>query len=351
VSETHVVHVVCTDAFAGTERYVLNTAVAMRGANVRVSVVGGLESAMRAPLERAGASWLPGSNVLAALGSLRRLDQIGVIVSHMTAADLAAVLVGRRRRVPVVSTRHFAATRGSGIVARWVGAWLLPQLAGQLCGSEFVARHIEGSASVVPPGVERCDDDGSKRGAVVLVAQRLEAEKDTDVALRAWATIKDHRGWRLVVAGKGAERGSLLQLSKKLGIDDDVEFIGFVEDVDSQLRGCSIFLATAAAEPFGLSVVEAMAHGLPVVAARAGGHVETAGSVADRELFEPGDAVAAAARLERLMTDDDARRHYGDALRDQQRMEFDAVRQGRRTLAAILDFAEEWRHAGAAEPL
>jgi glycosyltransferase involved in cell wall biosynthesis len=351
VSKPHVVHVVCTDAFAGTERYVLNAALSMRAEGAWVSVVGGSEDAMRVPLERAGAEWLPGATVAAALRSLRRLDRIDVIVSHMTAADIAAVLFGGRRRVPVVSTRHFAATRGRSFVARRIGAWLLPRLAGQLCGSEFIAANIEGAATVVPPGVEPVDDDGSARTPVVLVAQRLEAEKDTETALRAWAAIDDHRGWRLVIAGSGVERDSLEHLSRELGIADVVDFAGFVTDVDGQLRRSAIFLATAPAEPFGLSVVEAMAHGVPVVAARGGGHIETAGAVEGAELFTPGDAADAAARLERLMRDQSTRDRYGEALRLRQQTEFDAATQGRAILAAVLDFAERWRSVHPSRPI
>jgi glycosyltransferase involved in cell wall biosynthesis len=68
---------------------------------------------------------------------------------------------------------------------------------------------------------------------------------------------------------------------------------------------------------FGLSVVEAMAHGVPVVAARAGGHLET---LADEGLlFPPGDPAAAARELVRLQEDPSFRRSVGSALRRRQR--------------------------------
>lgn len=231
------------------------------------------------------------------------------------------------------------------MLARCFGAWLLPRLAGQVAGSNFVAAAIEGAATVVHPGVSLVEDEKETPDRVVLVAQRLEVEKSTEIALYAWAAIEDHLGWRLVIAGKGVGRDALELLAHDLGVASDVDFVGFVTDVNGQLKHASIFLATAPAEPFGLSVVEAMAHGIPIVAAAGGGHLETVGSVPDAELFEPGDALDAARRLMRMMTDAKARRDYGEALRSQQRTQFDAALQGRRTFEAVVELAQQWRSA------
>ncbi len=66
-----------------------------------------------------------------------------------------------------------------------------------------------------------------------------------------------------------------------------MELVGHVAETDALLAGASILLAPAPREPFGLSVVEAMAHGLPVVAAGGGAHLETVGD--DGLLFPRGD--------------------------------------------------------------
>ncbi len=65
----------------------------------------------------------------------------------------------------------------------------------------------------------------------------------------------------------------------------------------------AIFLASATREPFGLSVVEAMACALPVVAANGGGHQETVGPVSPDTVFPPGDADAAGVILAKLAND------------------------------------------------
>ena len=95
----------------------------------------------------------------------------------------------------------------------------------------------------------------------------------------------------------------------QLGVADSVDFVGQRADTDRLLGQSSIVLATPPAEPFGFSVVEAMAHGVPVVAAAGGAHVETMGDAG--MLFPPGDAQAAADALVRLAADRDLRLQVG----------------------------------------
>ncbi len=158
----------------------------------------------------------------------------------------------------------------------------------------------------------------------VAMLQRLTVEKSADVGIRAWAESGlAARGWTLVLAGEGALRADLVDLAGHLGIADSVEFVGAVADTDGLLERSSILLAPAPGEPFGLSVVEAMAHGVPVVAARGGAHVETVGD--DGILFAPGDVSAAARALVELATDRTRRLEVGAALRLRQRHQFSLV--------------------------
>jgi glycosyltransferase involved in cell wall biosynthesis len=150
--------------------------------------------------------------------------------------------------------------------------------------------------------------------------QRLESEKQTEVALRAWSQCQLRgNGWRLVVAGRGAEEANLHRLSAELGIAGSVDWAGFVDDPDRLLSRVGMLLAPAPAEPFGLAVVEAMARATPVVAADGGAHGETVGP--DGWLFAAGDANACARLLDDVQNRDLA--SYGDSLRARQRQLFD----------------------------
>lgn len=332
-----VVHVVCSNAFAGVERYVLDSALALAAAGCSVTVVGGAEESMSGRLGAEGIRWLPWQGRRETVRTLRALADVDVIDTHMTDADAAGLVASRRSGIPVVSTRHFAAVRGRGLPQRvflrtleaWSGGF-----AGQIAISHYVAEAIEGPSEVVHSGVADVPDvDEARREPFVLVLQRLELEKRTDVALRAWAAAEHPPEWRLRVAGDGSQGRALRELAVELGIADRVDFVGFRSDVDALLRTASVLIAPTPREGLGLSVLEAMSYGLPIVAARGGGHAETVGSVDGAALFD--DHVAAAAQLSELIADPDRRREYGRDLRERQRAEFGTAAQTSGTLRVL----------------
>ncbi len=332
--DLHVVHVVCSDAFAGVERYVLQSALALHEAGCRVSVVGGGRGTMGSALERAGIAWHPGTSALQAYRALRRIPDADVIDTHMTSADLVGAAAARR--IPVVSTRHFASRRGGGPLRRLVAGLAGRRIATQIAISRFVADNIEGESVVVHTGVPEVPDvDESLREPFVLLLQRLEPEKHTDVAIRAWASARRPRGWRMVVAGDGAERAALLRLAGELGVADSVDFVGFQSDIGDWLSRASALIAPTAREGLGLAVLEAMSYGVPVVAAAGGGHLETVGSVEAAALFPVGDAERAGELLSALMADPGRRLEYGRALRRRQREAFGVDRQTSQTRSVL----------------
>lgn len=101
----------------------------------------------------------------------------------------------------------------------------------------------------------------------VLAVGRLVPAKGFDVLLRAWKTVAVAApGWQLEIVGEGAERQALQTLIEELGIGDTVSMPGARRDVETAYRGASVFCLSSRYEGFGLVLLEAMAHGLPVVA-------------------------------------------------------------------------------------
>ncbi|WP_258934086.1 glycosyltransferase [Nesterenkonia pannonica] len=105
----------------------------------------------------------------------------------------------------------------------------------------------------------------------MLIAQRLEAEKDTATAIEAFARSElAARGWRLRIAGDGSLRPALERQAAELGIAQSTEFLGMRTDVSELMGAAGLMLAPCAVEGLGLGVLEAMSVGLPVVASRSG---------------------------------------------------------------------------------
>lgn len=311
-----VVHAIRSDAFAGVERHVAALAGAQAARGDHVTVIGGDPTSMRSALP-ASVTVVPArtvTDVAAALARLAATRRPDVVHTHMSAADTAAA-ISWLRGARLVSTRHMAAGRGTGLLRRSVMRMVETRIRQEIAVGAHVAEHSP-RAHVVAPGVPVAGGlagvdrrpSAADRQPLVLIAQRLEPEKDTDVALRAFAESGlAEGGWRLQVAGDGSLRAALENLAASLGISSATDFLGHREDVPDLMAQASMLIAPCAHEGLGLTVIEAMAAELPVVAAAAGGHLETVGAAPGAALFEPGDA-GAAADLVRALADDAGRR-------------------------------------------
>lgn len=313
----HVVHAVRSDSFAGVERYVCDVGSELSRRGWRVRVVGGDPAAMRRALppqveHRAARTT---AQVHRALVAMRPAP---LVHAHMTAADVAAVLARPLTGGRVVSTRHFAGPRGRRGPVRAVGGLLERGLSLQIAISRFVAAGADGTTVVLLNGVPDAPDRVEVESRSVLVMQRLQAEKDTATALRAFAASGlAADGWRVQVAGRGPLEGDLRRLAEGLSVAGSVDFLGFVDRPTSVRADAAVLLAPAPAEPFGLSVLEAMAEGLPVLAADGGAHAEVVGD--SGVLFPPGDVDTCAHLLRRLAADASERRRLGQAGQRRQR--------------------------------
>jgi glycosyltransferase involved in cell wall biosynthesis len=178
------------------------------------------------------------------------------------------------------------------------------------------ARGIPASrVHVVPHGIDLPARPPARReptgdGPIVVgVAANLEYHKGIDVLIEGCALAR--RPLRLEILGDGTWRARLERLASELGVE--ARFAGHVSNVEEQLRTMDVLAVPSRAENFPVSILEAMAAGLPVVATRVGGIPEL---VADDEtglIVEPDDPAALAAALDSLAADPDRRSAFGEA--------------------------------------
>lgn len=326
-----ILHAVNSDRFAGVEQFVRRLAIRQAQDGHTVTVLGGAREHMQAPLTDAEVSWAPASSTLAVWrGVLERLPASAVVNTHMTAADVAAVAARgvTRRHVPIIATRHFAQVRGTR-APDFTYRFVERRIDAEISISRAVAERIGVASTVIHPGVEPGTvGDPSARRRVILVAQRLQPEKHTEVALRAFAASGVWvDGWVLEIAGTGPERDHLTSLASRLGIGDHIRFLGFRTDLPLLMSEAGILFASSPFEHFGLTVLEAMAAGLPVVATAAGGHAEMLHGLDERALFPSGDADGAAARLRSLAADPQGRAMLGSQEHSRQVEQFSLRQQ------------------------
>ena len=106
---------------------------------------------------------------------------------------------------------------------------------------------------------------------LVTHISNLRPVKQIDAVVRVFARIRERIASRLLIVGEGPELGRAEQLIDELGIAADVELIGEAQDVIELLSVSDLFLLPSFQESFGLSALEAMACGVPVVASNVGG--------------------------------------------------------------------------------
>jgi glycosyltransferase involved in cell wall biosynthesis len=131
---------------------------------------------------------------------------------------------------------------------------------------------------------------------------RLAPEKGMHVALEAFSRVRDR--WpasRLVIVGDGPERSALEEATAQLGIESCVDFLGYVKDVEKVFPTLDVFLLPSLTEGIPLALLEAMACGLPVVATAVGGVPEVVRHEESGILIPPGDPVALAEAMGRLL--------------------------------------------------
>jgi glycosyltransferase involved in cell wall biosynthesis len=153
---------------------------------------------------------------------------------------------------------------------------------------------------------------------VVTCVGRLSHEKGVDLALEAWARLAGrHPRWRLRVYGSGPQERRLQELADTLGISDVVEFRGATPDIETAFAETSIFALPSREEGFPMSVLEAMAYGVPTVAFDcAPGVRELLRDGHDALLVWPGDITGFAAALDRLILHEALRRELGRNARE-----------------------------------
>lgn len=161
---------------------------------------------------------------------------------------------------------------------------------------------------------------------VVGNVAHLRRQKGHEVWLEAArAVIADAPATTFVVVGREKESGyqdALERYSSDLGIADHVRFAGFQPDPYPYLAAFDVFLMASEFEGFPISLVEAMAMGLPVVATDVGGVAEALGPDGTGLLSPAGDHQALAARVLDLLGDEAGRRRLGAGARERASTEF-----------------------------
>lgn len=167
---------------------------------------------------------------------------------------------------------------------------------------------------VIPNGVDvRRIDEANQVGVreelgiaidnfVIGTVARLDATKDTMTLARAFARMRKHNSLKLLIVGDGSERARLERFAAESGLNAAIIFTGARHDVPRLLSAMNVFALPSLSEGLPITVLEAMAARLPVVATNVGALSELIQDGVTGFLVEPQQDEAMAERLIRLLT-------------------------------------------------
>lgn len=328
----HLVHLVQGLATGGLERVALELSRAMKRAGWAVTIccydhlgdwaAAAREAGVAVELlpRRPGVDW----GYIRTLAKKLSHWRADLLHMHNSTALFYGTLAARRAQTRgAVYTEH-AATFSHGPIASWFHRRLVKRLSQAVTVSETVKQRwcrYDGlkpdSVQVIYNGVPAPPPAGASRepskGPRIAYVGRLSREKGADLLLEAFAAVRRAiPASELVLIGDGAERPALEKRAAEIG---GVHFAGWQQDVPAWLATMDLFALPSRTEGLPLALLEAMAAGLPAVAADVGGVHEALDNGTTGLLVDPENPARLAEAMLALAQDPARRSGMGRSAR------------------------------------
>ncbi|EAR10164.1 putative lipopolysaccharide core biosynthesis mannosyltransferase [Reinekea sp. MED297] len=302
------------------------------------------------------------STMLQVLSVQRRYAQVSVLGRHHLLGDVPAMsfwqAVRRLRQTPQdQKQRIFHARRNDEMIQAlllkylfgaqmkivftstaqrrksWLTRWLMSRMDGLISTCQAAADYMPDPPDVIIPHgidvqalnntIETGQQPALSKPATNLIGifGRVRAQKGIDLLVEAAVKLlPDYPDWGVVIVGQVTEEQKAFQVAlerqiEQAGLKDRIVFTGELpyKQVVTWFQQVSIVTALSTNEGFGLTVLEALAAGKPVVATRAGAWPDILGQQDVGKLIEVGDQSALISALNSLMSDGALREQYGAA--------------------------------------
>jgi len=270
------------------------------------------------------------------LARILREQQIQIVHTHNTYAHFYGTIAAKLAGVPtVINTQH-----GRGCGSHWkqrAHFFLANRMTRRvLAVSEDSARICRQqdlcSRNKIEPlwnGIDlsRFSYHGPARKPHAISVARLSPEKDFPTLLHAVRQVVDRiPEFRLTIVGDGNERQRLEELTSQLQLTEQVTFLGERSDVPDLLREAGLFVSATSTEGISLTLLEAMAVGLPIITTRVGGNPEVVDDGVTGHLVPPADPTSLAEAICDHLQQPDTWEAMGTLSRSRVEQQFDINR-------------------------
>jgi glycosyltransferase involved in cell wall biosynthesis len=267
-------------------------------------------------------------------------ESIDIVHAHMPRASVPGALLARAARVPVVISHE----HGSALEGKRLRAFLDREVVARLSTvmiavSEWDRQNLIANEKispdvirVLPNGVASSDSSPLASPALATTAGahligavgRLYPEKGHADLIVAVDLLRA-KGYavRCVILGDGPQEAELRALIARLGLGEQVELLGWRDDVDQVVRRLDVAVLCSVREGSPLAMLEYMAAGAPIVATSVGGVPELIGDGDHGVLVAPGDPGSLCSGIAKLLDDRELAGRLGAAARARQAAQFD----------------------------
>lgn len=276
------------------------------------------------PLGLSGPSATPLHGLAAIMRRIRRLRRAildatpDLVVSFMDQTNVLVLLAVGSRLPVLASERIHPAFQPLSAPWRALRRLTYPRAAAIIVQSESIRDHFSATIRrrcrvipnpVLPPPAEEPLETAPPRPRIVA-AGRLVPQKGVDLLLHAFAGLAaGHPDWSMDIYGQGPQRDELESLRDRLGLGERVRLPGFTSRLGAHLRQADIMVLPSRFEGFPNVLCEALARGVPAVAADCPcGPADIMVPEENGLLVPPEDAPALARALDRLINDPALRR-------------------------------------------
>jgi glycosyltransferase involved in cell wall biosynthesis len=272
---------------------------------------------------------------LLALRKIIKQEKIDLIQSHLLGSNVYSSLVGLITRKPVITTFHGGvdvsdSERFLGLKFGFINTGSSRIVAVSKSLRDEIAQRTPlkpSKTDVIYNGIDTANFEREKQAVfrqqfgwgendiIIGSLGNIRPAKAYEVLLQAASLlIKQGVNCRFVIAGDGGTKDKpnrlyqrLLELRESLGLQKQVQFIGFVDDPADFLSKIDMFLLSSTSEGFSISTIQAMASSLPVVATRSGGPEEILDHQKNGCLVEKDNPEAMADAIKALCEEPDRR--------------------------------------------
>ncbi|SFM62020.1 glycosyltransferase family 4 protein [Marinobacter zhejiangensis] len=308
----HICHINLARGFSGGERQTLNLIRQLAGQGIRQTLIARPGNPLHEAVAELPVTVRTCSHFIKGHGTGGDWD---LVHCHDGKGVYWGLIEYWLRTTPYVITRRVDNPLGTG----WVTRQAYGKASRVACLSSAIQRVVLGTVNgarteVIPSSFSGFPADDNEVGRIrqryagkLLIGQvgRFLAHKGHSVTLRAAPLLAERcPNAQILFLGEGPEEAALQQQAMGL---DNVEFAGFQKDIGNWLAALDLLVFPSLQEGLGSTILEAMQHGVPVVAARAGGIPDILDDGSNGLLVNPGDVDGLADAVSRMLADEELR--------------------------------------------